>query len=279
MAYRTLLVSLNDAERLEAALGLAARLQGTHEAHVVGLYAIPAVQVYPTIGMEITPDVFEGHRAWFRERAAKVKTRFDALIAREGLSAEFRLVESQSPLVADTVIDHGHYADLIIVPQVDRQADEGVEMDFDERVVMEAGRPVLVLPRQGEPKSFEKIIAGWNGSREAARAMFDALPLFKRAREVEIVWVNPQREREQSGSLPGAELASVLSRHGVKVTASPLPSAGMNAGEALLQRAGDTGADLLVMGAYAHSRMREFVFGGATRHVLRHARIPVLMSH
>ena len=164
MAYRTVLVSLNDAERVEAALGLAAQLQSLHSAHVVGLYAIPAVQVYPTIGMEITPDVFEGHRAWFRERAAKVKQRFDSLIAREGLSAEFRLIESHSPLVADTVIDQGHYADLIIIPQVNREASEGVEMDFDERVVMEAGRPVLVLPRDKMPKTFDKVIAGWNGS-------------------------------------------------------------------------------------------------------------------
>jgi nucleotide-binding universal stress UspA family protein len=279
MSYRTILVSLNDADRLEEALGLAGSLQAAHGAHVVGLYVVPAVQVYPTIGMEITPDVFEGHRAYFHGRADKVKARFNAAISREGLSAELRVVDSKSPLVADTVIDHGRYADLIIVPQVNRDSNEGVELDFDERVVMESGRPVLVLPQGPVPKKISRVIAGWNGTRESARAVFDALPFLKRASEVRVIWVDPQRDRDNSGSLPGAEIATVLSRHDVKVTAEPLPTSGMNAGEALLQKARDNGADLLVMGAYGHSRMREFVFGGATRHVLRNATIPVLMSH
>lgn len=279
MSYRTILVSLNDTDRLEEALMLTAGLQDAHGAHVVGLFVIPAMQIYPTIGMEITPDVFEGHRAYFKEQSSHVKDRFDAIIAREGLSAELRVVDSPSPLVADTVIDHGRYADLIVITQVNRDGEEGVELDFDERVVMEAGRPVLVLPRKTLPKTLKRVVAGWNGTRESARALFDTLPVLKRAEEVRIIWVDPQRERERAGFLPGAEIATSLSRHGAKTIAEPLPTSGMNAGEALLQKARDLGADLLVMGAYGHSRMREFVFGGATRHVLRHADIPVLMSH
>lgn len=279
MAYRTILVSLNDATRLEQALALTASLQEEHGAHIVGLFVIPAMQIYPTIGMEITPDVFEGHRAFFQAQAEKVKRRFNDVIAREGWSAELRVVESVSPLVADTVIDHGRYADLIVIPQVDRDSEEGVELDFDERVVMEAGRPVLVLPRAELPKKLARVLIGWNATRESARALFDSLPLLKRAQEAGVVWVDPQRERERAGVLAGADIAAILARHDVKVVSEPLPTSGMNAGEALLQRAADGGADVLVMGAYAHSRMREFVFGGATRHVLRHAKIPVLMSH
>lgn len=279
MAYRTILVSLNDIKRVEAVLTAAASLQDSQGAHVVGLYAIPAVQVYPTIGMEITPDVFEGHRTYFRERAEKVKERFDALVGREGLSAEFRMIESQSPLVADSVIEHGRCADLIIIPQVDREAEEGVEMDFDDRVVTEAGRPVMVLPAEGRPKKFNRVVIGWNSTRMATRALFDALPLLCEASQVEVAWVNPQLEPELAGALPGAEIAQVLARHGVKAETVPLPTVAGNNGEALLQRAIDTGADVLVMGAYEHSRFREFVFGGATRHVLRNAPIPVLMSH
>lgn len=279
MTYRTILVSLNDATRLEASLKLAASLQEEHGAHIIGLFVIPAMQIYPTIGMEITPDVFDGHRAHFQKLAEKVKQRFNDLIAREGLSAELRIVESVSPLAADTVIDHGRHADLIVVTQVDREGEEGVELDFDERVVMEAGRPVLVLPRAELPQKLMRVVVGWNGTRESARALFDALPLLKRAEAANVVWVDPQRERERAGDLAGADIAAVLARHGVNVTSGPLATAGQNAGEALLQRAGDDGADVLVMGAYGHSRMREFVFGGATRHVLRHAAIPVLMSH
>ena len=279
MAYRTILVSLNDATKLEQALALTAGLQEEHGAHIIGLFVIPAMQIYPTVGMEITPDVYEGHRAFFKDQAEKVKQRLNNMIAREGLSAELRIIDSPSPLAADMVIDHGRYADLIVVTQVDREGEEGVELDFDERVVMEAGRPVLVLPRVDLPKKLGKVLVGWNGTRESARALFDALPVLKRADEATVVWVDPQREREQAGVLAGADIATVLARHGAKVTSEPLATAGLNAGEALLQRAGDAGADMLVMGAYGHSRMREFVFGGATRHVLRHAKIPVLMSH
>jgi nucleotide-binding universal stress UspA family protein len=279
MAYRTILVSLNDATRLEQALALAAGLQEEHGAHIIGLFVIPAMQIYPTVGMEITPDVYEGHRAFFKDQAEKVKKRFNDMIAREGLSAELRIIDSASPLAADMVIDHGRYADLIVVTQVDREGEEGVELDFDERVVMEAGRPVLVLPRADLPKKLAKVLVGWNGTRESARALFDALPILKRADEATVVWVDPQRERDMAGVLAGADIAAILARHGVKVTSEPLATAGLNAGEALLQRARDGGADMLVMGAYGHSRMREFVFGGATRHVLRNAKIPVLMSH
>jgi nucleotide-binding universal stress UspA family protein len=109
--------------------------------------------------------------------------------------------------------------------------------------------------------------------------MFDALPLLRLVKETRLVWVDPYKESEAAGSVPGAEEAAVLARHGIKAVAEPMMTDGYNAGEALLMRANDLGADLLVMGAYAHSRMREFVFGGATRHVLEHMTIPVLMSH
>ena len=149
---------------------------------------------------------------------------------------------------------------------------------------MESGRPVLIIPRTGHFAPLgegivEKAVVGINGTRESARAMFEALPLLKRVKETRLVWVDPYRQSGEAGEVPGAEEAAVLSRHGLKAVAEPMMTDGRNAGEALLMRANDLGADLLVMGAYAHSRMREFVFGGATRHVLEHMTIPVLMSH
>jgi nucleotide-binding universal stress UspA family protein len=140
---------------------------------------------------------------------------------------------------------------------------------------------VLIIPKQGHfaPRGegiAEKAIVGINGTKESSRAMFDALPLLRLVKETR---VDPYRQSREAGEVPGAEEAAVLSRHGIKVVAEPMMTDGRNAGEALLMRANDLGADLLVMGAYAHSRMREFVFGGATRHVLDHMKIPVLMSH
>ena len=280
MPLKTVLVSLNDIDRADAvtavALDLAARVDG----HVIGLYVIPAIQVYPAVTIAMTPEIFEAQQVFFRDRAAGVRARFEEAARRAGVVGEWRLVESTTPAIADATNEHGRASDLVVVSQVDEDSDTGVELDFVERVVMESGRPVLVLPRSFRGGAIgRKTLVGWNATREAARAAWDALPLLAAAEDVRFVWVDPQKSLEPSGALPGAEIATAFARHGVKATAEPLPTAGLNAGEALMNRALDHGADLLVMGAYGHSRMREFVFGGATRFVLRRMTVPTLLSH
>jgi len=120
----------------------------------------------------------------------------------------------------------------------------------------------------------------WNGTRESARAAFDALPLLAKAKSVKLLWINPSTENGGNGNgMPGSELATALSRHGVKVEAGHSAVRDVGVGDELLSRAADQGTDLLVMGAYGHSRVREYVFGGATRHILQHMTVPVLFSH
>ena len=280
MSCKTLVVCLNETERAEALISVTAELARRCGAHVIGLYVIPAMQVYPAVGMYMTAEVFEGHRKYFQERADSVAARFNEAMRKQGLSAEWRRVESTSPLVADTVIEHGLEADLVIVSQTNKESADGVELDFTERVVMETGRPVLLIPLYGNFTAVgTSILAGWNGTREAARAIFDAVPLMKLADKVHVCWVDPKKDARVAGQLPGAEIATSLSRHGIRATVEPLPTSGLMAGEALISHASDMGADLLVIGAYGHSRMREFVFGGATRYVLQSMTVPVLMSH
>lgn len=280
MPLKTILVCLNDIDRCEALIDTSIDLAARHDGHVIGLYVIPAIQVYPAVTIAVTPEIFEAQQSYFREKAGQVKARFDERVRQNAASGEWRCVDSVTPVVADAVNEHGRACDLIVVGQVDEESDTGVELDFVERVVMESGRPVLILPRAWKPRALgEKVLVGWNATREAARAAHDALPILIEAPDVRFVWVDPQRAIEPSGNLPGAEIAESFARHGVKSTVEPLPTPGLNAGEALLNRALDHGADLLVMGAYGHSRMREFVFGGATRFVLRRMSIPTLLSH
>lgn len=280
MSYKTIIVSLNEVGRAKPLIELAAGIAEQQEAHLTGLYVIPAVQVYPSIGMDLGPQIFEGYRDFFQRHAQTMRTTFEEAMRRRGVSSGWRCVESASPVIADAAIEHGLQADLVIASQVDPASDSGVEVDFAERLVMGVGRPVLLVPRG---KDFAQIgrhaLIGWNGTREAARAAFDAVPLLKQCKAVTISWVDPQKELETPGSVPGAELATVLARHGVKPTAEGFPTAGLTVGEALNLRAADLGADLLVMGAYGHSRMREVVFGGATRFILEKMAIPVLLSH
>jgi nucleotide-binding universal stress UspA family protein len=213
-----------------------------------------------------------------------VRKKFEARVKQDGLKAEWRAVDSNYPDIAESAIVHSRSAELVITSQIERGPDGDIERDLIVRLILESGRPVLIIPRQGHfaPRGegiAEKAIVGINGTKESSRAMFDALPLLRLVKETRLVWVDPYKQSREAGEVPGAEEAAVLSRHGIKAVAEPMMTDGLNAGEALLARANDLGADLLVMGGYAHSRMREFVFGGATRHVLEHMTIPVLMSH
>jgi nucleotide-binding universal stress UspA family protein len=280
MAYRTIIVCLNEIGRVPMLLNLATDIAAQQKAHVIGLYVLPAVRIYPAVGPGMFAQVVEEHREFFKSRSQGVRQQFDDHMRGQTLQAEWRFVESASPMIADAVIEHGRQCDLVIVSQFHPDSEAGIEGDFAERVVMEAGRPVLIVPAFGEfTKCARKALIGWNGRREAARAAFDAVPILKGCDDVQVTWLDPQESLDMPGSLPGAELATALARHGCRVTAEGLPTSGIGAGEALLSHASDLGADLLVMGAYGHSRTREYIFGGATRTVLESMTVPVLMSH
>ncbi len=280
MSYRTILVSLNDVDRVPDVLALTGAVAKAFEAHVEGMFVIPAPRIYPVATMAMPPDFFETHRQAFAEMAEDIHAQFRDFLEKEGLSGEWRLMESPAPIIADVVIEVARRCDLVVASQPTGEELAAVEMDFAERLVMECGRPVLFVPREGAFETVgETIVAGWNGSREAARAIHDALPFFKHARDVRVAWIDPQKAPQEAGDLPGAELTDALARHGVSVAVDTLVSGGLDAGEVLLNHVADTGADLLVMGAWGHSRLREYVFGGATQHVMEHMTVPVLFSH
>jgi nucleotide-binding universal stress UspA family protein len=125
----------------------------------------------------------------------------------------------------------------------------------------------------------QRVLIAWDAGREAARAVSDALPLLKRADTVEVAVFDPERGRREHGEQPGADVALYLTRHGVKVSVARQSGANFVVGAQILSRAADTGADLVVMGAYGHSRVRELVLGGVTRIMLESMTVPVLMSH
>ena len=280
MSYKTILVSLNEVNRTAQATAAAVALARATGAHVSGLYVIPAVQVYPSVGFEAAPQVFEGNRAYFRDNAGRVKQAFEDAMQREGLPHDFHQIDAQTPVIAEEVVAAGRSADLLVVSATDPDEISGVERDFVEQVVMGAGRPVIVLPFKGDAgMSVSEIVIGWDGGREAARAAFDALPLLKLAKKVRIVRVDPQKDPSLRGNVAGADLAEALARHGIKAEAQGFPTDGMDEGQALIRCAEDCGAGLIVMGAYGHSRLAEFIFGGATRFVLTRMTRPVLMSH
>ena len=280
MSYKTILISLNEVGRIAELAAAAVELARHTGAHVSGLYVVPAVQVYPSVGFEAAPQVFEGNRSFFKDNAQRVKQGFEQAMRGEGLSHDFHLLDARTPVIAEEVIAVGRSADLVVVSATNPDEITGVERDFVEQVVMAVGRPVIVLPAKGDAKiSLNEIVVGWDGGREAARAAFDALPLLKTAAKVRVVRIDPQKDPALRGSVAGADLAESLARHGIKAEAQGYPTDGLDEGQALMRCAEDTGAGLIVMGAYGHSRLAEFIFGGATRFVLTRMTKPVLMSH
>jgi nucleotide-binding universal stress UspA family protein len=145
---------------------------------------------------------------------------------------------------------------------------------------MLAGRPILVVPYAGHfARIGQRVVIGWDASREAARAVNDAMPLLAAAEAVTVLTIDPEQSPRGHGEIPGADIALHLARHGVTAQVERTVSAGIGIGNTLLSRAADLEADLLVMGAYGHSRVRELLLGGVTRTMLTSMTLPVLMAH
>jgi nucleotide-binding universal stress UspA family protein len=213
-----------------------------------------------------------------RDAADKVREQFEHITKLRGVSHEWRLIPAGT--AADPGL-HARYADLTILGQLD--PDPGHPESVGPRpelVALASGRPILVIPYAGHfDKVGRRVVVGWNSTREAARAVNDAMPLLAAAEIVTVLTIDAREAPRGHGQVPGADISLHLARHGVKAQVEQTVSADLSVGDVLLSRAADLGADLLVMGAYGHSRLRELLLGGATRTLLGNMTIPVLMSH
>jgi nucleotide-binding universal stress UspA family protein len=277
-AFKDLLVILDTSRscgvRLDVATGLAARFG----AHLTGLYTSPPPQVPAMIESQLTPELVELQMRSLAEATAGVQALFRRRGEGPGFTSEWRLREGEAGEVATL---HARYADVTIVGQPDPESDDlGTTSDLPERVALGAGRPVLVVPYAGTFAAVgQRVLVAWNAGREATRAVNDALPLLEGATKVTVLAINPRGGLHGHGEVPGADLALHLARHGVRAEASSIKSEDVDVGPLLLSQAADLGADLIVMGAYGHSRLREVVLGGATREIFRSMTVPVFLSH
>ena len=277
MSYKTILVHLTDGRRAEAVLEPAAQLATRFSSHMIGLHAHCAVPAAP---VPIIPSVLGGIVAAERENREAIADSFKRVTTRMALVAEWQLKKAARADVASVVLEHAHAADLIVAGQTDPAWDQSPLMDVPERLAMESGRPVLVIPCAGRYATIgRRIVIAWKSRREAARATFDALPLLKQAEAVHILEIKEHEDDARSALGPDTSIAVALARHGIKPEVHTSVAGDIGVGDEILSRAADLDADLLVMGAYGHSRFRELVFGGATRHIARHMTLPTLFSH
>jgi nucleotide-binding universal stress UspA family protein len=280
MSYKTILVHCNDRRRIERLLAPVASLAERFQSHLIGLSVVPPVAIVSGQAALGPPIVVDAHCRLYRAENPAMVAAFESATRGRGFVTEWRDDDAGAFGVGDCVLRYAHAADLAVASQTDPEWPGSDRLDIADWLAMESGRPVLIVPNAGEHQRIgERALVAWNGRREAARAVFDALPILRGANDVKVVWVNPQSERERARDIPAADVCAALARHGVKCEATEKIGPRGGVGETLMDCARDMSADLLVMGCYGHARLREFVFGGASRHVLTHMTIPVLMSH
>lgn len=283
MTYKTILASFQDTERAPQLIEFATLLAAEHDAHLIGLFVVPVIQtyaIYAPAPVQISTELATSQRESFLNAASELERQFIAAAENAGVKYEWRCSDAQSPLLAETVVEHARSVDLVLVAQPEPDNRWEAWAAIPEEVLMDSGRPVMVIPYAGHfaPKA-EQVLVAWNGTRESARATFDALPFLRAAHKVKILSVNVHGGDDQQGFTPGDEIAVNLARHNVKIETGRTISGDVSVGDELLSRAADYGTDLLVMGGYGHSKVYESLFGGATRHILKHMTMPVLMAH
>lgn len=275
MTYKDILVYADSdkagATRLDLATGLAA----AHKSHLVALHASTPPYIPAMAGGAIPVELITAQEDYQRQQAEAAQEAVARARQRSGVDIEWRLAKGE---LADAALLHSRYADLVVIGQATVGDDDPLDSDIlPEAIVFGAGRPALIVPRYGKfPTCGERVLIAWKRTRESTRAVHDALPFLTRAKSVTVMEINPEKGDTH---IAGADIALHLARHGVKAEVSSTVASEIDVGNAILSRAADVSADLLVMGAYGHSRLREFVFGGVTREVLRHMTVPVLMSH
>ncbi|WP_233837797.1 universal stress protein [Paraburkholderia sp. ZP32-5] len=275
MSYKTLLVHLDDSDRCQTRLALALDLARRWDAHLIGLYLVCEDSARPLFSVD--DELISSLAAQTARRRQQAQRAFLAMAERAGQAVEWR-APAGPPVEVATL--HARHADLLILGQPDpRDPAAYVDRHFVGDLVLGAGRPALVIPHAGTvPTLGENVLIAWDGSREASRAIADALPLLKRAR---FVGVDIVKHSDNYDASSGAiDVAAWLEAHDIRASFSTTPRHGIaGTGATLLNRVSDLHADLLVMGAYGHSRARERVWGGVTRTMLESMTVPVLMAH
>lgn len=278
MTYKNLLVYLDDRAGCAARLAMAIELARAHDAHLTGLYVAADPILTGGLQVEVPAQFLASIEEQIVRRAQAVIAQFTETVEKSGLTADSRTVRCPASQIPEIVSLHARYADLAILGQPEPGSVADDDGHLAESVVLSSGRPALVVPYIGAGTRLgRRVLVAWDAEREAARAVNDALPLLQRAEKVTVLVIGPHQG--DHGPEPGADIALHLARHGVPAEAQHLAIGDLSVANALLSRLVDLDIDLLVMGAYGHSRLREWILGGVTREIFQQMTVPVLMSH
>jgi nucleotide-binding universal stress UspA family protein len=274
---KDLVVNLTPEAARDPATDFAISIAAAFEAHIAAIaFAFDPV-VTPAVLDGLSSTWVDAQREESRAAAKAAIDRFEAAARRDGLSAEHRMFETS---LGEAISLFGRIArrfDLSVVKQQEPDRPNGDDL-IVEAALFQSGRPTVIVPYiQKTPLKLDRILVAWDGSHGAARAIGDAMPFLHRAKAVDIVMVTTGDTKKDE--VPGVEIGQHLARHGLKVDVRQLVADGIDVANTILSYAADNAVDFMVMGGYGHSRLREFVLGGATRSILQTMTVPTLMAH
>lgn len=275
MPFKDILVLCDKGEANDYRVEMAFLLAKVFDAHVTGVHLIP----FPVSGSVYPPYVPNSAAPQLdvtEKLTNNLKERFENIASNMKMSCSWKNMEGAN---VHYIVDNGRYTDLVIAPQGYSRYGENEPRRFNEFFAIHLGRPLLVVPDLKKVFSFpRKVIIAWNESKEATRAVHDALPLLEFAESIQVVSISKNEEQEKMSMIYCNDLRTHLSHHGLNVEVVSPARSPKGVGETLLQNALEFDADLIVMGAYGHSRIKEIILGGTTKFMLDHSKIPLLLS-
>ena len=274
---KDIVVNLTIGVERDAAANYAVSLASIFKAHLVGVAFVYDPKVSANLIVGIPAELIEAQRAATKHLTNEAVARFEELAKQAGVMTESQMIDVAPGHVGDTFGRLARSFDLSVIRQAEPNKAEQ-EVPIIEGALFESGRPVIVVPYvQTQGAKFNCVMVGWDGSRAAARAIGDAMPVLKRAKMIEVFTVVAGATK--NAEFPGIDIGQHLSRHGLNVEVKRIAAESINVPEAILSHAADISADFMVMGGYGHSRLREYVLGGATRGILASMTLPTLMSN
>lgn len=279
--FKDILVPYVNADSEKAPAAAAMALAEAFDAHVAMLVTVDVPAPMPSDWGAMAYDVYARLHEEARKRAAERVESLRGGFAHSAIPLEIRTTEAVSLYPQNAAALQARYADLTVLPAMPRDGVDNMFVhDYFHDILRQSGRPVLVVP-EGHAAAMppKRAVIAWKPTREASRAVADAMPLLRRADAVDVLVIDPAVGESAHGGEPGADIAAHLARHGLRVEVVTRPRMNFSVAYAVLDYARAVGADLIVAGGYGHSRLREAMLGGTTRELLQTTHLPVLFSH
>ena len=277
MTFKNILVHIDHSTACKHRVGSAIDLVHHYDASLSALFVVPDYFVPSYVEAQISTDIITQISDQAMESAKETQGKIRTQIEAAGESVDCYIEEGN---LIGILSDYSRYNDLLILGQSQTDDPDNLSEGLADHLVIEGGAPCLVIPYIGTRQTLGKrVLLAWNGSRESARAMRDALPLLQRADEVSVLLIKPKSHDEAHTAIEEKVILDYLSNHGVEAKINLCIDKHLDPGNTILAQVSNNDIDLIVMGAYGHSRLREIILGGATRHLLTEMTVPLFISH